>query len=148
MLENIRGHSRGSIPPLRMPSPLPHDLCHEWNVSRRLPARPQGRIAYLSPVNAWEILICSCFNSVSLEMVHYTVTDNRNNPDSEYIIAAQTTKLGNPLLNEEAATTTSRLQVTPSLPWTTLKNGHMHSASVPVKILESASDWWNPEHLY
>ena len=49
-------------------------------------------------------------------MVHYTVTDNRNNPDSEYIIAAQTTKLGKPLLNEEAATTTSRLQVTPSLP--------------------------------
>ena len=39
MLENIRGHSRGSIPPLRMPSPLPHDLCHEWNVSRRLPAQ-------------------------------------------------------------------------------------------------------------
>ena len=38
MLENIRGHARGSIPPLRMPSPLPHDLCHEWNVSRRLPA--------------------------------------------------------------------------------------------------------------
>ena len=38
MLENIRGHSRGSIPPLRMPSPIPHDLCHEWNVSRRLPA--------------------------------------------------------------------------------------------------------------
>ena len=38
MLENIRGDSRGSIPPLRMPSLLPHDLCHEWNVSRRLPA--------------------------------------------------------------------------------------------------------------
>ena len=38
MLKNIRGHSRGSIPPLRMPSPLPHDLCHEWNVSHRLPA--------------------------------------------------------------------------------------------------------------
>ena len=38
MLENIRGHSRGSIPPLRLPSLLPHDLCHEWNVSRRLPA--------------------------------------------------------------------------------------------------------------
>ena len=38
MLENIRGHSRGSIPPLRMPSLLPHDLCHEWNVSRWLPA--------------------------------------------------------------------------------------------------------------
>ena len=38
MLENIRGDSRGSIPPLRMPSLLPHDLCHEWDVSRRLPA--------------------------------------------------------------------------------------------------------------
>ena len=37
MLENIQGHSRGSIPPLRMPGLLPHDLCHEWNVSRRLP---------------------------------------------------------------------------------------------------------------
>ena len=39
MLENIRGHSRGSIPPLRMPSLLPHNLCREWNVSRRLPAK-------------------------------------------------------------------------------------------------------------
>ena len=38
MLENIREHSWGSIPPLRMPSLLPHDLCHEWNVSRRLQA--------------------------------------------------------------------------------------------------------------
>ena len=25
-----------------MPSPLPHDLCHEWNVSRRLPADKDG----------------------------------------------------------------------------------------------------------
>ena len=33
MLENIRGDSWGSIPPLRMPSLLPHDLCHEWNAS-------------------------------------------------------------------------------------------------------------------
>ena len=41
MLENIRGDSRGSILPLRMPSLLPHDLCHEWNVSRWLPARKQ-----------------------------------------------------------------------------------------------------------
>ena len=40
MLENIRGDSRGSIPPLCMPSLLPHDLCHEWNVSRRLPGLP------------------------------------------------------------------------------------------------------------
>ena len=33
MLENIRGDSWGSIPPLRMPSLLPHDLCHEQNAS-------------------------------------------------------------------------------------------------------------------
>ena len=33
MLENIRGDSWGSILPLRMPSLLPHDLCHEWNAS-------------------------------------------------------------------------------------------------------------------
>ena len=38
MLKNIRGDSWGLIPPLRMLSLLPHDLCHEWNVSRRLPA--------------------------------------------------------------------------------------------------------------
>ena len=44
MLENIRGHSRGSIPPLCMPSPLPHDLCHEWNVSRRLPAKSRCNV--------------------------------------------------------------------------------------------------------
>ena len=43
MLENIRGDSRGSIPPLRMPSLLPHDLCHEWNVSRQLPATSGSR---------------------------------------------------------------------------------------------------------
>ena len=41
MLKNIREDSRGSIPPLCMPSLLPHDLCHEWNVSRRLPASPR-----------------------------------------------------------------------------------------------------------
>ena len=33
MLENIRVDSRGSIPHLRMPSLLPHDLCPEWNAS-------------------------------------------------------------------------------------------------------------------
>ena len=52
MLENIRGHSRGSIPPLRMPSPLPHDLCHEWNVSRRLPALDQAPFRLLGTLEA------------------------------------------------------------------------------------------------
>ena len=44
MLKNIRGHSRGSIPPLHMPSLLLHHLCHEWNVSRRLPAVSWHRV--------------------------------------------------------------------------------------------------------
>ena len=71
MLENIRGHSRGSIPPLRMPSPLPHDLCHEWNVSRRLPAgevpRPSpwctgdttGPVSYFLPLRSREKVVWS-----------------------------------------------------------------------------------------
>ena len=39
MLENIQGDSWGSIPPLRMPSLLPHDLCHGRSSSRWLQAR-------------------------------------------------------------------------------------------------------------
>ena len=38
MLENIQGDSWGSIPPLHMPSLLPHDLCHRQSSSRWLPA--------------------------------------------------------------------------------------------------------------
>ena len=56
MLENIRGDSWGSIPPLRMPSLLPHDLCHEQNAS------PAPRTTHSSVLNcgvgeeAWESL--------------------------------------------------------------------------------------------
>ena len=38
MLKNIQGDSWGSIPPLRISSLLPHDLCHGWRSSLRLPA--------------------------------------------------------------------------------------------------------------
>ena len=38
MLENFQGDSWGSIPPLRMPSLLPHDFCHGRSSSRWLPA--------------------------------------------------------------------------------------------------------------
>ena len=38
MLENFQGDSWVSIPPLRMPSLLPHDLCHGRSSSRWLPA--------------------------------------------------------------------------------------------------------------
>ena len=33
MLEDFQGDSWGSIPPLRMSSLLPHDLCHRWSAS-------------------------------------------------------------------------------------------------------------------
>ena len=46
MLENIRGDSWGSIPPLHMPSLLPHDLCHEWNASPAL-----GSLPFPSPMD-------------------------------------------------------------------------------------------------
>ena len=41
MLENFQGDSWGSIPPLRMPSPLPHDLCHGQSSSHWFPAVKQ-----------------------------------------------------------------------------------------------------------
>ena len=37
MLENFQGDFWGSILPLRMPSLLPHDLCHEWSSSLQAP---------------------------------------------------------------------------------------------------------------
>ena len=63
MLENIWGHSRGSIPPLRMPSLLPHDLCHEWNVSRRLPAL---EFTQTRPLSQW------CHPTISSSVVVFS----------------------------------------------------------------------------
>ena len=37
MLEDFQGYSWGSIPPLRMSSLVPHDLCHGRSASRRPP---------------------------------------------------------------------------------------------------------------
>ena len=46
MLENFQGDSWGSIPPLRMPSLLPHDLCHGRSASRWLPAVIEFQLCY------------------------------------------------------------------------------------------------------
>ena len=46
MLENFQGDSWGSIPPLRMPSLLPHDLCHGRSASRWLPAVIKFQLSY------------------------------------------------------------------------------------------------------
>ena len=46
MLENFQGDSWGSIPPLRMPSLLPHDLCHGRSASRWLRAVIEFQLSY------------------------------------------------------------------------------------------------------
>ena len=46
MLENFQGDSWGSIPPLRMPSLLPHDLCHGRSASRWPPAVIEFQLSY------------------------------------------------------------------------------------------------------
>ena len=46
MLENFQGDSWGSIPPLRMPSLLPRDLCHGRSASRWLQAVIEFQLSY------------------------------------------------------------------------------------------------------
>ena len=53
MLENIRGDSWGSIPPLRMPSLLPHDLGHEQNASPAPRTKGWFRQYLLSKIFGW-----------------------------------------------------------------------------------------------
>ena len=43
MLEDFQGDSWGLIPPLRMSSLLPHDLCHGWSASCRPPTDFPGK---------------------------------------------------------------------------------------------------------
>ena len=57
MLESIRVDSWGSIPHLRMPSLLPHDLCPEWNASpapgtRSVPAQPRDQWRHSHVISA------------------------------------------------------------------------------------------------
>ena len=44
MLKNFQGDSWGSIPPLHMPSLLPHDLCHRRSSSHWFPASADNRL--------------------------------------------------------------------------------------------------------
>src|SRR5574340_372835 len=67
MLENIRVDSWGSIPHLRMPSLLPHDLCPEWNAS---PAPSSDRI----PVELFQILKDDAVESAALNMQYAICT--------------------------------------------------------------------------
>ena len=85
MLKNIRGHSRGSIPPLHMPSLLLHHLCHEWNVSRRLPAVSWHRVLIQSGPGNRGRSACGTTNVASLEF-----------PRETRLILRRAGKAGNP----------------------------------------------------
>ena len=67
MLENFQGDSWGSIPPLRMPSLLPHDLCHGRSSSL---APGSDRI----PVELFQILKDDAVESAALNMQYALCT--------------------------------------------------------------------------
>ena len=62
MLENFQGDSWGLIPPLRMPSLLPHDLCHGRSSSRWLLAVIEFQLSYSRPwkMMLWKVLHSMC----------------------------------------------------------------------------------------
>ena len=61
MLENFQGDSWGLIPPLRMPSLLPHDLCHGQNSSRWLPAVMEFQLSYS---RSWKMMLWKVLHSI------------------------------------------------------------------------------------
>ena len=62
MFENFQGDSWGSIPPLRMPSLLPHDLCHGRSSSRWLLAVIDFQLNYSRSwkMMLWKVLHSTC----------------------------------------------------------------------------------------
>ena len=67
MLENFQGDSWGSIPPLRMPSLLPHDLCHGWSFSRWLPAVIEFQLSYS---RSWKMMRGKCCTQYAICNMH------------------------------------------------------------------------------
>ena len=61
MLENFQGDSWGSIPPLRMPSLLPHDLCHGRSSSHWLPAVIEFQLSYS---RSWKMMLWKVLHSI------------------------------------------------------------------------------------
>ena len=62
MLENFQGDSWGSIPPLSMPSLLPHDLCHRRSSSLWLLAMIDFQLSYSRSwkMMLWKVLHSAC----------------------------------------------------------------------------------------
>ena len=61
MLKNFQGDSWGLIPPMRMPSLLPHDLCHGRNSSRWLPAVIEFQLSYS---RSWKMMLWKVLHSI------------------------------------------------------------------------------------
>jgi len=61
MLENFQGDSWGLIPPLRVPSLLPHDLCHGRSSSRWLPAVIEFQLSYS---RSWKMMLWKVLHSI------------------------------------------------------------------------------------
>ena len=61
MLENFQGDSWGSIPPLCMPSLLPHDLCHGRSSSRWLLAVIEFQLSYS---RSWKMMLWKVLHSI------------------------------------------------------------------------------------
>ena len=61
MLENFQGDSWGSIPPLRMLSLLPHDLCHGRSSSRWLPTVIEFQMSYF---RSWKMMLWKVLHSI------------------------------------------------------------------------------------
>ena len=61
MLENFQGDSWGSIPPLRMPSLLPHDLCHGRSSLPWLPAVIEFQLNYS---RSWKMMLWKVLHSI------------------------------------------------------------------------------------
>ena len=61
MLENFQGYSWDSIPPLHMPSLLPHDLCHWRSSSHWLPAVIEFQLSYS---RSWKMMLWKVLHSI------------------------------------------------------------------------------------
>ena len=68
MLENFQGNSWGSIPPLRMPSLLPRDICHGRSSSRWLPAVIEFQLSYS---RSWKMMLWKVLHSIC--NMHYAL---------------------------------------------------------------------------
>ena len=68
MLENFQGDSWGSIPPLRVRSLLPHDLCHGRSTSRWLPAVIEFQLSYS---RSWKMMLWKVLHSIC--SMHYAL---------------------------------------------------------------------------